>query len=87
MSPPRLWSSCHGNLTLPKLLGWEGDQIHWEETAVASGPWPRTGAVGKTGPTHPDDTPRGTLQMGRTGILWLLDHCDEKQGRSILADL
>ena len=34
MSPPRLWSSCHGNLALPKLLGWEGDQIHWEETAV-----------------------------------------------------
>ena len=37
MSPPRQWSSCHGNLNyaaLPKLLGWEGDQIHWEETAV-----------------------------------------------------
>ena len=45
----------------------------------STGPWQRTGAVGKTGPTHPDDTPRGTLQMGRrTGILWLLDHCDER---------
>ena len=37
MSPPRLLSLHHGNLNyaaLPKLLGWEGDQIHCEETAV-----------------------------------------------------
>ena len=37
MSPLRLLSLHHGNLNyaaLPKLLGWEGDQIHWEETAV-----------------------------------------------------
>ena len=37
VSPPRLLSLHHGNgnyAALPKLLGWEGDQIHWEETAV-----------------------------------------------------
>ena len=47
----------------------------------SSGPWQRTGTVGEGGPTHPDDTLGGALQMGRTGILWLLNHCDEEAGK------
>ena len=39
---------------------------------MASGPWPRTGAVGKRGPTHPDDTLGRALQTGRrTGKNWV----------------
>ena len=48
----------------------------------SSGPWERTGAVGKGGPTHPDDTLGGALQKGSsTRIPWLLDHCDEEAGK------
>ena len=46
------------------------------------GPWQRTGAVGEGGPTHPDDTRGGALQLRwRTGSPCLLDHCDEEAGR------
>ena len=44
----------------------------------SSGPWQRTEAGGKGGPTHPDDTLGGALQMGRTGIPWLLNNCDDE---------
>ena len=38
-------------------------------------PWQRTGDVGEGGPTHPDDTHRGALQLRwKTGSPRLLDH-------------
>ena len=47
----------------------------------SAGPWQRTGAIGKGGPAHPDDTLRRALQPGwRTGSSWLLDRCDEEAG-------
>ena len=55
------------------------DQLGGDHSA---GPWQRTGAVGEKGPTHLDDTLRGTLQLRwRTGIPWLLGHCNEEAGR------
>ena len=48
-----------------------------------TGPWQRTGAVGKGGPAHPDNklTHGGALQpRWRTGSPGLLDCCDEEAG-------
>ena len=46
------------------------------------GSWQGTAVVGEGGPSHPDDTLGGALQLRwRTGSPWLLDHCDEETGR------
>ena len=43
------------------------DRLGGDHTA---GPWQRTGAVGEGGPAYPDDTLRGTLQLGVPGC-WI----------------
>ena len=47
----------------------------------SAGPWQRIRRC-EGGPTHPDDTLRGGLQLRwRTGSPWLLDHYDEETWR------
>ena len=64
----------------PSLPPHHGSPAMEEESSDR--PWQGTGAVGKKGPSHPDDTLRGALQpIWRTESPWMLDCCDEEAGK------